>query len=257
MRRFHIDLSSTGRTRVVVATILVTLACIAVSVSLAETGITTYGSDHLDQFVFAAIVVPIAMAGPVMYFLMSKLRELAIAHERLTVYAATDALTQVMNRAAFSTLVEAYLKEVHAHEDKTRGALLIIDADNFKSVNDNFGHDLGDRALITIAASIKAMLRAPDLVGRLGGEEFGVFLPGASTDQAKVVAERIRQNVSDAAFEPGGARHRLSVSVGGAVFESRLSFAELFRRADRELYRAKQNGRNRVFVAAVDVALAA
>ncbi len=71
--------------------------------------------------------------------------------------------------------------------------MLIIDADNFKSVNDRFGHDRGDEALITIAKSIKTMLRGPDLVGRLGGEEFGVFLPGATTEQAENVAERIRQ----------------------------------------------------------------
>ena len=257
MRRIPIDLSATGHGRVVLATVLVTLACIAVSATLALTGVTPYDVQHLGQLLFTVVLVPIAMAVPVMYFLMSKLRELAIAHERLTVYAATDALTQVMNRAAFSTLVEAYLKEVRSHEDKTRGALLIIDADNFKAVNDNFGHEFGDRALVTIATSIKAMLRAPDIVGRLGGEEFGVFLPGASPDQAQVVAERIRQNVSNAIFEPSGKAHRLSVSVGGAVFESRLSFVELFRLADQQLYRAKQSGRDRVFVAPVDAALAA
>jgi len=257
MRRIPIDLSATGHGRVVLATVLVTLACIAVSATLALTGVTPYDVQHLGQLLFTVVLVPIAMAVPVMYFLMSKLRELAIAHERLTVYAATDALTQVMNRAAFSTLVEAYLKEVHNHEDKTRGALLIIDADNFKAVNDNFGHEFGDRALVTIATSIKAMLRAPDIVGRLGGEEFGVFLPGASPDQAQIVAERIRQNVSNAIFEPSGKAHRLSVSVGGAVFESRLSFVELFRLADQQLYRAKQSGRDRVFVAPVDAALAA
>ena len=250
MKWIKIDLSATGRTRVILATVLVTLGCIGVSMTLALTGVTPYDLAHLEQFVFVTIFVPIAMAFPVMYFLMSKLRELAIAHERLTVYASTDGLTQVMNRAAFSTLVEAYLKETR-RQDITRGALLIIDADNFKAVNDNFGHDLGDCALVTIAASIKAMLRAPDIVGRLGGEEFGVFLPGASTDQAHVVAERIRQNVNDAPFEPSGVRHRLSVSVGAAVFENRLGFSDLFREADRQLYRAKQAGRNRVCMVAV------
>jgi diguanylate cyclase len=250
MNRIHLDLSATGRARVILATVLITLGCIGVSVTLALTGVTPYDLAHIEQFVFVTIVVPIAMAFPVMYYLMSKLRELAIAHERLTVYASTDGLTQVMNRAAFSTLVEAYLKEIR-RQDGIRGALLIIDADNFKAVNDNFGHELGDRALVTIAASIKAMLRAPDLVGRLGGEEFGVFLPGASPDQAHIVAERIRQNVNEAAFEPAGTRHRLSVSVGGAVFQDQLSFTQLFREADRQLYRAKQNGRNRVFVVPV------
>jgi diguanylate cyclase len=257
MKPINLYLSATGRTRVILATVLVTLGCIGVAVTLALTGVTPYDLRHLEQFVFVTVVVPIVMAFPVMYFLMSKLRELAIAHQRLTVFASTDGLTQVMNRAAFSTLVEAYLKEVR-RQDGPHGALLIIDADNFKAVNDNYGHDFGDRALVTIAACIKAMLRGPDLVGRLGGEEFGVFLPGASADQAQRVAERIRQNVNDAAFEPAGTRHNLSVSVGGAVFQDQLSFTQLFREADRQLYRAKQNGRNRVFVVPVNgTALAA
>lgn len=253
MKRIELDLSATGRPRVVIATALVTMACIAISVTLGLMGLTPYDPTHLEQFVFVTMVVPVAMAVPVMYVLMSKMRELAIAHERLTVFASTDGLTQVMNRAAFSTLVEAYLKEVR-RQDGVRGALLIIDADNFKAVNDNYGHDVGDRALVTIAASIKAMLRAPDLVGRLGGEEFGVFLPGASTDQAHIVAERIRKNVNETPFEPDGDRYFLSVSVGGAVFENELTFSALFREADQQLYRAKQNGRNRVCVIEVNSA---
>lgn len=129
--------------------------------------------------------------------------------------------------------------------------MLIIDADNFKSVNDHFGHDRGDEALIAIAKAIKDMLREPDLVGRLGGEEFGVFLPGASREQAELVAERIRQNVTAARFTPNGHTHPLSVSVGGAVFEKELPFAELFRLADQQLYAAKQSGRNRVAIAPI------
>jgi len=95
------------------------------------------------------------------------------------------------------------------------------------------------------------MLRAPDLVGRLGGEEFGVFLPGAGRDQAESVAERIRQTVNTASFAPAGSAHPLSVSVGGAVFDRALPFADLFRVADQQLYAAKQRGRNRVSLAPV------
>jgi diguanylate cyclase (GGDEF)-like protein len=156
-----------------------------------------------------------------------------------------------MNRAAFSTLVDAYLTDIRSAESQARGALLVIDADDFKSVNDRFGHDRGDEALVTIAGAIKSMLRGADLVGRLGGEEFGVFLPGATHDQAETVAERIRRSVNDAPFEPEGARHPLSVSVGGAVFEHTLPFADLFRQADRQLYAAKQRGRNRVSIAPI------
>ena len=246
-----IDLSPEGWGRVIVNTIAGTVVCVIAALFVDSFNFGSYDEPQRLRAILTDIFVPILLAVPLLLFFTSKLRDLAIAHQRLTIYASTDALTQVMNRAAFSTLVDAYLKEVRSAQDKARGALLIIDADNFKSVNDRFGHDRGDEALITIAKSIKSTLRAPDLVGRLGGEEFGVFLPGATTEQASNVAERIRQTVNVAEFSPAGARHHLSVSVGGAVFERELPFADLFRLADQQLYAAKQAGRNRVAIAPI------
>jgi diguanylate cyclase len=246
-----IDLSPEGWGRVIVITAAGTLVCVLAALFVDSFNFGSYDEAQRLRAILTDIFVPILLAVPLLLFFTSKLRDLAIAHQRLTIYASTDALTQVMNRAAFSTLVDAYLKEVRSAQDKARGALLIIDADNFKSVNDRFGHDRGDEALITIAKSIKSTLRAPDLVGRLGGEEFGVFLPGATSEQAANVAERIRQTVNVADFAPAGARHHLSVSVGGAVFERELPFADLFRLADQQLYAAKQAGRNRVAIAPI------
>ncbi len=247
------DLSPEGWGRVIVYTIAGTLVCVVAALYVDSFNFSSYDDAQRTRAILTDVFVPILLAVPLLLFFTSKLRELAIAHQRLTIYASTDSLTQVMNRAAFSTLVDAYLKDVRSarDEDRAKGALLIIDADNFKSVNDRFGHDRGDEALITIAKSIKSMLRGPDLVGRLGGEEFGVFLPGATTEQAENVAERIRQTVNDAEFMPAGAPHLLSVSVGGAVFEKELPFAELFRLADQQLYAAKQGGRNRVAIAPI------
>jgi diguanylate cyclase len=245
------DLSPEGRGRVIVYTIAGTLVCVIAALYVDSFNFAHYDEEQRTRAILTNVFVPVLLAVPLLLFFTSKLRELAIAHQRLTIYASTDSLTQVMNRAAFSTLVDAYLKDVRAAKDGAKGALLIIDADNFKSVNDRFGHDRGDEALITIARSIKSMLRAPDLVGRLGGEEFGVFLPGATTEQAENVAERIRKTVNDAEFLPAGAPHLLSVSVGGAVFEKELPFAELFRLADQQLYAAKQGGRNRVAIAPI------
>lgn len=253
MERLKIDLSATGRTRVFLVSGLVTLGSIAVSTVLANTGVIPYDTAHLGQYLFVTVGVPIMMSLPVMYFLMSKLRDLALAHERLTVYASTDPLTQVMNRAAFSTLVEAYLDEVRGPQRKPAGALLIVDADHFKSINDHFGHDRGDEALVTIAQTIRNTLHSPEIVGRLGGEEFGVFLPDANRARANIVAERIRQSVADAPFAPNGAAHPLSVSVGGAVFDRPLGLGDLFRAADALLYAAKRGGRNRVVVQPVDM----
>ena len=99
-----------------------------------------------------------------------------------------------------------------------------------------------------ISAAIKACLRSGDLVGRTGGEEFGVFLPGATENNAAHVAERIRSVISETLFEPGGKQCSLSVSVGAVVFESQLAFDDLFRAADTVLSTAKKEGRNRAKV---------
>ena len=246
-----LDLSAESWGRVIAYTVLGTLVCVAAALYVDSFNFASYTEDERTRAIIIDIALPIVLAVPLLLFFTSKLRELAIAHKKLTIYASTDALTQVMNRGAFSTLVDAYLRDVREAEDKAKGALLIIDADNFKTVNDRFGHDRGDEALVTIARTIKSMLRAPDLVGRLGGEEFGVFLPGATTEQATLVAERIRQSVNDAKFTPAGAEHHLSVSVGGAVFERELPYAELFRLADQQLYAAKRDGRNRVAIAPI------
>ena len=95
--------------------------------------------------------MPLVIAGPLLYFYFSsKLRELAIAHHELAIHASTDSLTSVLNRGAFTTLVDAYLARVKAEENGA-GALLVIDVDHFKRINDRFGHDAGDQALTIIA----------------------------------------------------------------------------------------------------------
>lgn len=244
-----LDLSPESWGRVILSTVFGTAVCVAAAVYVDSFNFATMDQAARLRAILTDVLLPTVLAVPLLLFFTGKLRDLAIAHRHLTIFASTDALTQVMNRAAFSTLVDAYLTEVHA-ADRPHGALLIIDADDFKAVNDRYGHDRGDEALIAIAQSIRTTVRTPDLVGRLGGEEFGVFLPGASREQAEAIAERIRVSVTDAQFNPDGTPHHLSVSVGGAVFEQTLPFADLFRLADQQLYAAKQRGRNRVSIGA-------
>jgi diguanylate cyclase (GGDEF)-like protein len=125
--------------------------------------------------------------------------------------------------------------------------MLVIDVDHFKTINDRFGHDRGDEALKLIAGVIAANVRDTDLVGRLGGEEFCVFLPEQSREAVSMVAERIRVAISDAVFAVGGEHHPLSVSVGGAIFDGGSAhFKALYQGADERLYHAKRTGRNRV-----------
>lgn len=192
------------------------------------------------------VFVPLVLAPPFFYLLLSKLRALSVAHHRLELVASTDSLTSCLNRSAFSALVEAYLEKFSNDERLEQGALLVIDIDHFKQVNDSHGHDLGDEALRLIAEAIRQNLRDRDLVGRLGGEEFCVFLPGASEAQCRRLAERIRETVQKIFFQPQGQRHPLSVSIGGPPLRPGESFSSLYRAADQRLYEAKRTGRNKV-----------
>ncbi|MBN9306105.1 MAG: GGDEF domain-containing protein [Devosia sp. 67-54] len=241
-----LDLSPVSWGRVIFTTVVGTAICVAAAIYVDSFNFASFDGPTRLRALLADVLLPTVLAVPFLLFFSGKLRELAIAHEKLTVYASTDSLTQVMNRGAFSTLVDAYLGEIEARQ--VRGALLIIDADHFKSVNDRYGHERGDEALVRIAQAIKSVLRSPDLVGRLGGEEFGVFLPGVDPGQAEHVAERIRKTIRELEFRPAGAEHRLSVSVGGAVFDRPLPLRDILRIADRQLYRAKEAGRDRVSI---------
>jgi diguanylate cyclase (GGDEF)-like protein len=240
-----LDFSPQGWGRVYLLSVLGTLGCIAAAFAIDgysfETGAWRWGSDPWNN-----LFIPLVLAFPLFVLLLSRQRALAIAHHQLMIVASTDGLTSCLTRSAFTTLVDAYLEKVAAEESRREGALLVIDVDNFKSINDSFGHDRGDEALKVIASTIKGAVREIDLVGRLGGEEFSVFLPGLDPDRTAAVAERIRAAISAAEFAPDGQRCALSVSVGGATFDRDASFAQLYKHADLRLYAAKRNGRNRV-----------
>jgi diguanylate cyclase (GGDEF)-like protein len=190
----------------------------------------------------AATVLPIVLGGPAMFYQALRHQQLKAANARLDLLASTDWLTDCLNRRAFTDRSSTLLDPSSGHS----GTLLVIDADHFKYVNDHFGHDAGDAALQLLARTIRASVRQGDLVGRLGGEEFGVFLVDADYETAAVVAERIRARVAGVAFTPDGAHHALSVSIGGATAVGRVRFTELFRLADQQLYGAKDSGRNRI-----------
>jgi diguanylate cyclase len=201
-------------------------------------------------FGWAGIVSPaaiaLAIAAPLLAFVAHRERELAGLKAMLNQVSSADHLTSCLDGAVFTALVDTFRAAAEGRPGGRRGALLVIDVDHFKDVNSKFGRSWGDEALRVISDAIRASVRSGDLVGRLGGEEFGVFLPGARQENAKHVAERIRQVIADTLFEPGGKRCLLTVSVGGVVFEDQFIFDELFEHAERELSSAKQAGRDRV-----------
>lgn len=244
----RLDLSSTSRLRVYLLTVVGTLVCIAIAFTVDGYSFRT-GEWRLPERWYNNVFIPLVVAPPFFYLLLSKLRELSLAHRELMTIASTDPLTNCLNRRAFTALVDGYLSRFNDSPEKGRGALLVLDVDHFKAVNDQFGHDRGDEALQLIANTIKASVREPDLVARLGGEEFGVFLPGMEAGRATAAAERICREIQALPFRPTGELHPLSLSIGGVTFEPPTSFHELYRHADQRLYAAKRKGRNRVEIA--------
>jgi diguanylate cyclase (GGDEF)-like protein len=177
----------------------------------------------------------IASAAPI----LANLRNLAIAEHR----AATDALTGLAN----SRSVRENLKRMAAHAGRTATPLsvVIFDLDRFKKINDTFGHGKGDEVLAAVGAVASDTVRASDLVGRYGGEEFLVLLPDTMREGAMNVAEKLRQAISELSVP--GMDWRITSSFGVAVLPADAGEPEeLLRAADRALYLAKTNGRNRV-----------
>lgn len=165
--------------------------------------------------------------------------QLTAAHRRLADKASRDDMTGMLNRESFFSALDSSRRKAD------RGALLIIDADHFKNINDSFGHLTGDKALLEIAAAIARAIRAGDILGRIGGEEFGAFLVGASDQEAAHVAERIRLEVELIRFQPEDERTvPLTVSIGGTACAPDAGVSELMRAADKRLYEAKNRGRN-------------
>jgi diguanylate cyclase (GGDEF)-like protein len=163
--------------------------------------------------------------------------------------ALSDPLTGVPNRRAFEAEANRIL--LRAARDRSTTALILLDLDHFKSINDTWGHAVGDRALQSFAATVAAQLRGGDVLGRLGGEEFAVALAGNRMDQAAVLAERIRRAVSGKPILAAETSINLTVSIGVAAVRGAATLDSLLAHADAALYRAKATGRNRVELAAV------
>jgi diguanylate cyclase (GGDEF)-like protein len=253
----RIDLSPTGWGRVAAVTIAGTAFFIAAAFFVDSFNFPSLSPDALLWAQLTDLFLPLVLGGSFLFFLMWKMRQLAIAQKELGIIAATDSLTAVFNRGAFSMLVEAYLEQARSHAVADAGALLIVDADHFKSINDRLGHDCGDQALKLIARTIQGQLHGADIVGRIGGEEFAVFLPGADATRSVLVAESIRLGIREAGFAPGGHPWPLSVSIGGIAFSGPTTYHDMFQVADRHLYKAKSNGRDQVSFESTRNAIAA
>ncbi|TYB41140.1 GGDEF domain-containing protein [Actinomadura chibensis] len=175
----------------------------------------------------------------------------SLMHQQLQAAARTDAKTGLLNASAWQREADTELSRAQRTHDAV--ALLLIDIDHFKRVNDTHGHLMGDQVLVGVASTLCHQLRDYDVVGRFGGEEFVVLLPGADTVEACRVAERLRGRVRRLAVPAEEGTVTVTVSVGVALFRTHgEDLLELMAAADLALYRAKSSGRDRVCLPALD-----
>lgn len=208
--------------------------------ALAPSGAIPLGQGDMQTIAFLAAMIfgfLLTMAFAVMLF-REKQVELADLAEK-------DPLTGMNNRLSLDSIAEKYMQR--AQRQGMPLSIMLFDLDHFKRVNDEFGHQVGDRVLSEIADRIGRIIRGEDVAFRFGGEEFLALLPGASLEQAERVAERLRAAIGDEPVEVG--KHRLNLTASFGVVQylpGKDSWDDCIKRADEALYRAKRGGRDRI-----------
>jgi diguanylate cyclase (GGDEF)-like protein len=190
---------------------------------------------------YLPLIAVICAAGMFAFGVADRLLRVRRERDAAIVAAEHDPLTSTLSRTAI-------LARLHSASSDLRNgvALMYLDIDHFKSINDRFGHAIGDACLQTVVKVVAAELRRGDSMGRLGGEEFLVVLPGASQDDAQRLAERARSDVQRECAQIGGRPVGLTLSIGVAANDAGADCVDLVERADAAMYAAKLQGRNRV-----------
>lgn len=188
------------------------------------------------------IFVPILLVGYVTTLLAA---DIQYAREELILLSDTDEMTGLKNRRAFKSELSNEVKKGARY--KRPFSLMMLDADNLKQVNDQYGHGIGDKLIVTLARTIQESLRSTDVLARYGGDEFIVMLPETSANRAIEVAERIRLGVENTSFSADGDRVSSTLSIGISCFPDDSGDSEdIIDRADQALYESKRKGRNTV-----------
>ena len=221
--------------RVYLAVVLTTRVSILFSVVV--TGILRGGTFEISAMI-PSVVVPLCVAPLVSFWGVSQAYRIGELNRKLADLLKYDPLTKVHSRSYFFEAADGV--------PETQAVVLMVDADHFKMINDTYGHDVGDRALQHISRLIARHCRKADIVARLGGEEFGVYLPDTDLDTALLAAERIRCEVSATPLYIEDYGITLSTSIGVALRRPDDRVDEVLKRADTALYQAKAEGRNRV-----------
>lgn len=198
------------------------------------------------QYLLAAIgLLLLALSIVTTIYVRRALERERLARRELQHFAMTDALTALPNRRSFMKELDRAIERAQAKPDRTL-SLAIFDIDHFKRINDRFGHPAGDAVIKDVGKRAKQALRKRDLVGRIGGEEFGVILPNANLAAATAICERLRQAIAGNPVVREDAIIAFTASIGIAEFQAGDEADHLLTRADVALYDAKTGGRNQV-----------
>ena len=166
----------------------------------------------------------------------------ALEHHKIKQFALRDYLTSLGNRASYTESVSRLLSNAQRHD--TPFGLLVLDLDNFKQVNDKFGHHEGDKVLVAFTQTLTHCMRESDFAFRFGGDEFCCLLPETCIDTIQQVAQRICAAVK---ADELLSKHQVTCSIGTTISQTQDSPTSLFFRADAALYKAKHNGRNCIY----------
>lgn len=237
-------LSKRSIVKLTILTMKGVMCCLAVSVAFTLVLFWREDREVLSKALFAAILLPILLATPLFAFVSVKLYQISKLNRELKIVATHDGLTGLLNRTAFTD----HVKEVIDRNETTLGCvLLLVDADFFKSINDRFGHAVGDEALRRLATALSLASGEDALVGRLGGEEFGIFFTNTGPKQGRRRATAICAAVRASGFSlVTGDAVRLAVSIGGCSSHEAHDLDPMLKIADERLYTAKTKGRDRV-----------
>ena len=201
--------------------------------------------DVIFSSICAAVAISTVLAGGLIFRSAWLIRDLTLARTELARLSDTDQLTGLLNRRGFDAAAALAMRSAHAAG--AQAFIFMCDVDRFKSINDRFGHEFGDKVLVEIADILRAFARRDGaIVGRHGGEEFAAAIVGITHEQAATYAEDIRQACAAREISIEGIATRVTISIGFTVAREEDDLSTIMRVADRALYIAKHGGRNQV-----------
>ena len=205
----------------------------ALAVGLGAAAIATAVSSPASATGSAILAggVALAVALPLLYTCSRMAKRIGRLRKEVQRLGQRDGLTACLNEPTFSALVDTYADRRAVRDGSTHGTVLLIHLDDLEIVNDRFGYSWGNEALAQAAAAIRDSVRQGDIVGRISGNHFGVFLPGADETNARSVADRIHDSVTAIGFFPTGVRYPLSIRAGAVIVADRAKFDDLLKTA--------------------------